>query len=72
MKNRAIVFLMLATFLSAPAPRWADFNPGYASFERGLALFNQGHFAESVPYFERATEKIPSSVRPIFISAVPM
>jgi len=59
MKNRAIVFLMLAAFLVGSCATLGRFKPGHASFERGLTLFNQGHFDESVPYFERATEQNP-------------
>ena len=34
------------------------------SFERGLALFNQGHFEEAIPHFKRATEQdvLPAAV----------
>ena len=59
MKNRAIVFLMFATFFVSSCAALGRFNPGHASFERGLALFNQGHFSESVTYFERATRENP-------------
>ena len=35
------------------------FNPGRDNFEAGLTLFNQGRFAESIPYFEDATHQNP-------------
>jgi tetratricopeptide (TPR) repeat protein len=59
MKNRAIVFLTLATIFITSCSTLSRFNPAHDSFDRGLALFNQGHFAESVPYFERATRQDP-------------
>ncbi len=60
MKNRcAIVCLVFAMIFSSSCTLLGRFDPAYASFDRGLALFNQGHFAESVPYFERATRENP-------------
>jgi tetratricopeptide (TPR) repeat protein len=59
MKKRAIACLVLAMMLVSSCSTLGRFNPGYASFDRGLALFNQGHFAEAVPYFERATRENP-------------
>jgi tetratricopeptide (TPR) repeat protein len=35
------------------------FREGQASFDAGLALFNQGRFQEAVPYFQRATSENP-------------
>jgi tetratricopeptide (TPR) repeat protein len=51
-----LVFLMVFANSCAMLGR---FDPAYESFDRGLALFNQGHFAEAVPYFERATRENP-------------
>ena len=60
MKNRcAIVCLFFAMIFSSSCTLLGRFDPAYASFDRGLALFNQGHFADSVPYFERATRENP-------------
>jgi tetratricopeptide (TPR) repeat protein len=36
------------------------------SFERGLALFNQGHFEEAIPHFKRATEQEPEFAEAYF------
>jgi tetratricopeptide (TPR) repeat protein len=58
MKTQAIWFLAFAVFVSSCASL-GRFNPAYESFDRGLALFNQGHFAEAVPHFERATRQDP-------------
>jgi tetratricopeptide (TPR) repeat protein len=33
---------------------------GQASFDRGLALFNQGNFQEAIPHFQRATVENPN------------
>lgn len=59
MRRRALTILLLAFFLASSCATLARFKPGYASFDRGLALFNQGHFAEAVPHLERATRENP-------------
>lgn len=59
MRRRALTVLLLAFFLASSCATLARFKPGYASFDRGLALFNQGHFAEAVPHLERATRENP-------------
>jgi tetratricopeptide (TPR) repeat protein len=60
MKNRCtIVCLVFAMIFSSSCTLLGRFDPAYDSFDRGLALFNQGHFADSVPYFERATRENP-------------
>jgi tetratricopeptide (TPR) repeat protein len=58
MKTRAIWFLALVVFAGSCAGV-SRFSPAYQSFERGVALFNQGYFAEAVPHFERATRENP-------------
>lgn len=58
-KRRAIVTLLLAGCLASSCSVLGRFDPAYESFDRGLVLFNQGHFAEAVPYFERATRENP-------------
>jgi tetratricopeptide (TPR) repeat protein len=35
------------------------FRPGQTSFDQGVALFNQGHFQEAIPHFQRATAENP-------------
>jgi len=30
-----------------------------SEFDSGFSLFNQGHYEESIPHFERATELVP-------------
>ena len=59
MKNRVIALLTLATIFLSSCATLGRFDPAYDSFDRGLALFNQGNFADSVPYFERATRQNP-------------
>jgi tetratricopeptide (TPR) repeat protein len=59
MKKHAILFLAAATIFLSSCASLGRFDPAYETFDRGLALFNQGHFAESVPYFERATRQNP-------------
>ena len=58
MKTHASLFLALA-ILAGSCAGLGRFNPAYESFDRGVALFNQGHFAEAVPHFERATRQNP-------------
>ncbi len=36
------------------------YQQGQASYDRGVALFNQGDFKEAIPYFQRATEEDPN------------
>jgi tetratricopeptide (TPR) repeat protein len=59
MKNRVNVLLAAAAIFLSSCAALGRFNPAYETFDRGMALFNQGHFAESVPYFERATRQDP-------------
>ena len=60
MKHRcAVILLIFAMNLASSCALLHRFNPAYESFDRGLALFNQGHFADAVPYFERATRENP-------------
>ena len=59
LKQRALAGLLAVLFLASSCAAFGRFKPGYASFDRGVALFNQGHFAEAVPYFERATRENP-------------
>ena len=60
MKERAIFFIAFVTLLMmGSCASLGRFNPAYDSFDQGLALFNQGEFADSVPHFERATRQNP-------------
>ena len=68
MKNRlAMSFLALAlVFSAASCATLRSFNPDYDSFDQGLALFNQGRFADAVPYFEEATHENPEFAQAYF------
>ena len=59
MKNRCAVVVLSLVVTFASACSLAHFNPAHSSFDRGLSLFNQGRFAESVPYLEEATRRDP-------------
>ena len=60
MKNRiAMTFLALAMMFTTSCTSLGRFSPGYDSFDRGLALFNQGRFDAAIPYFEDATHENP-------------
>jgi tetratricopeptide (TPR) repeat protein len=57
---RRVTVLWLSLALLVPAcTSVRPFQPGYGSFERGLALFDQGQFDEAIPYFRRATAEDP-------------
>ena len=53
------VFLFAALVFLSSCSTLGRFKAGYDSFDRGVALFNQGHFAEAVPHLERATRENP-------------
>jgi len=60
MKNRcAMILLALVVTLTSACATLGRFGPGYDSFNRGLSLFNQGRFAESVEPLEDATRRDP-------------
>ena len=60
MKNKcAMIFLAFVVTLTSACATLGRFGPGYDSFNRGLSLFNQGRFAESVEHFEDATRRDP-------------
>ena len=59
MKKRAVLLIAFVTLLMSSCASLGRFNPAYDSFDQGLALFNQGKFADSVPHFERATRQDP-------------
>lgn len=62
----AMTFLALAALALASCSSLARFSPGYESFDRGMALFNQGHFGAAVPYFEDATHENPEFAQAYF------
>jgi tetratricopeptide (TPR) repeat protein len=60
MKNSVVMtFLALAMMFVTSCASLGRFNPAYDSFDRGLALFNQGRFDAAIPYFEDATHENP-------------
>ncbi len=58
MLKQATVFGVLLMLLSS-ACSLSYFQAGGASFERGLALFDQGRYEEAIPYFQQATADSP-------------
>jgi tetratricopeptide (TPR) repeat protein len=63
----ASIFLALTlVFAASSCATLGRFDPAYDSFDQGLALFNQGRFAEAVPYFEDATRANPEFARAYF------
>lgn len=65
-KHTAVLALALALPFFASCATLGWFSPAQDNFERGLALFNQGRFAASVPYFERATRQDPEFAQAYF------
>lgn len=57
LKQATVFAVLLSLLLSACSLRY--FQAGEASFERGLALFDQGRYEEAIPYFQQATEESP-------------
>jgi len=55
-----VLWLMLVLIFSSSCATLSFFNEGYADFEQGLALFNQGHFDAAIPYFQRASLENPN------------
>jgi tetratricopeptide (TPR) repeat protein len=68
MKNGfSMLFLALGLVFSASScATLRGFDPAYEHFDQGLALFNQGRFADSVPYFEDATHENPEFAQAYF------
>ncbi len=58
-------FLAFALLLSSACATLGHFR-GEDSFQRGLALFNQGRFAASIPHFEAATREDPEFAQAYF------
>jgi len=52
-------FLAVGLVFLASCSTMNPFVPGRDNFEAGLALFNQGRFADAIPYFEDATHENP-------------
>lgn len=65
MKKKALP-IVAAALLLASCGSLGRFSPARESFERGLALFNQGHFADAVPHLERATRDNPEFAEAYF------
>jgi len=61
-----VTILASALLFMASCAAMDPFRPGRDSFERGLALFNQGRFEAAEPYFERATRENPEFAEAYF------
>jgi tetratricopeptide (TPR) repeat protein len=59
MFKRITILCLCLGVLATACSSMRGFRPGHASFERGLALFDQGRFEEAIPYFRRATADNP-------------
>ncbi len=67
MKNRyAMIFLTFVVTLTSACATLGRLSPAHNSFDRGLSLFNQGRFAESVDYLEDATRRDPEFAEAYF------
>jgi tetratricopeptide (TPR) repeat protein len=61
-----VSWLMLAGLLFSACSLRVQGQGFYGSFDQGLALFNQGNFEASIPYFRRASEEDPNSAEAYF------
>src|SRR5262245_12713640 len=61
-----MIALALVVPVVASCATIGRFSPGRDDFDQGRALFNQGKFAASVPYFERATRQDPDFAEAYF------
>jgi tetratricopeptide (TPR) repeat protein len=59
MSKQFTVLWLLFTLLISACTSLRYFQTGAASFERGLALFDQGKFEEAIPHFQKATADNP-------------
>ena len=66
MANRIATVFVALVLISASACATVGHFRGEDSFERGLALFNQGRFAASIPHFEAATREDPQFAQSYF------
>jgi tetratricopeptide (TPR) repeat protein len=58
-QRNAAAWLLAILILASSCASLRHFRAG-DSFDRGLALFNQGDFEDAIPYFKRATEEDPN------------
>jgi len=63
--KKAAIFLALVLMSASACATLGHFR-GEDSFARGLALFNQGRFAASIPHFEAATREDPEFAQAYF------
>jgi tetratricopeptide (TPR) repeat protein len=65
-KRNLAAVLLIALGLFSSCAALGRFGGAYDSFDQGLALFNQGRFAEAAPYFEDATRADPQFAQAYF------
>jgi tetratricopeptide (TPR) repeat protein len=66
MKSRLAMIILALLLPITSCATLGRLSPAHDNFEQGLALFNQGRFAASVPYFERATRQDPEFAEAYF------
>ena len=67
MKHRfAMILLAFVMTLTSACATLGRLGPAHNSFDRGLSLFNQGRFVESVDYLEDATRRDPEFAEAYF------
>jgi tetratricopeptide (TPR) repeat protein len=59
MGKRAIASWLFLVLFSSGCATLRQFQLGQASFERGLALFDQGRFEDAIPHFREAIADNP-------------
>ena len=63
---RTGILWLLLVFGAVSCASLSIFQEGQDSFDQGLALFNQGHYNEAIPYFQVATERNPNFAQAYF------
>jgi tetratricopeptide (TPR) repeat protein len=67
MKNGlAMIFLALVVASTSACSTLGRFNRADGNFDRGMSLFNQGRFADAIPYLEDATREDPEFAQAYF------
>jgi tetratricopeptide (TPR) repeat protein len=59
MFKQVTVLWLLLTLVSSACANMRYFQAGQASFDRGLALFDQGRFEEAIPHFQKTAAENP-------------
>ncbi len=63
-KNRSrFLFIIMIAFMLQSCAGVGVFSDAQSEFDRGLAFFNRGQYADAVPHFQKSTEYDPNYAR---------